>query len=37
MLPIKPFAFDMTDEEIEEFTRESAEILRSGGSDPGGV
>jgi perosamine synthetase len=30
MLPIKPFAFDMTDEEIEEFARESAEILRSG-------
>ena len=30
MLPIKPFAFDITDEEIEEFTRESAKILRSG-------
>jgi perosamine synthetase len=30
MLPIKPFAFDMTDEEIEEFTRLSAEILCSG-------
>jgi perosamine synthetase len=30
MPPIKPFTFDMTDEEIEEFARESAEILRSG-------
>jgi perosamine synthetase len=30
MLPITPFAFDITDEEIEEFTRESAKILRSG-------
>jgi perosamine synthetase len=30
MPPIKPFAFDITDEEIEEFTRESAKILRSG-------
>jgi DegT/DnrJ/EryC1/StrS aminotransferase family len=28
--PIKPFAFDITDEEIEEFTREAAKILRSG-------
>src|SRR5919108_1718312 len=30
MLPIKPFAFDMTDEDIEAFTREAAKILRSG-------
>jgi perosamine synthetase len=30
MPPIKPFAFDITDEEVEEFTRESAKILRSG-------
>ena len=30
MTPIKPFAFDITDEEIQEFTRESAKILRSG-------
>src|SRR2546430_17181270 len=30
MTPIKPFTFDITDEEIEEFTRESAKILRSG-------
>jgi perosamine synthetase len=30
MLPIKPFAFDITDEEIDAFTRESAKILRSG-------
>jgi perosamine synthetase len=30
MLSIKPFAFDITDEEIEEFTCESAKILRSG-------
>ena len=28
--PIKPFFFDMTEEEIEYFTRESAAILRSG-------
>ena len=30
MPPIKPFAFDITDEEIDEFTRASAKILRSG-------
>jgi perosamine synthetase len=30
MLPIKPFAFDITDEEIEEFTCECAKILHSG-------
>jgi perosamine synthetase len=30
MLPIKPFAFDITDEHIDEFTRESTKILRSG-------
>src|SRR5262245_60538616 len=30
MLPIKPFTFDITDEEIEEFTRGTAKILRSG-------
>jgi dTDP-4-amino-4,6-dideoxygalactose transaminase len=30
MPPVKPFAFDISDEEIEEFTRESAKILRSG-------
>lgn len=28
--PVRPFYFDMTAEEIEEFQRESAEILRSG-------
>ncbi len=30
MPPIKPFFFDMTEAEIEEFTRESARVLRSG-------
>jgi dTDP-4-amino-4,6-dideoxygalactose transaminase len=30
MQPIKPFAFDITDEEIDYFTHESAKILRSG-------
>lgn len=30
MLPIRPFTFHISDEEIEEFTRESAKILRSG-------
>src|SRR3972149_1014611 len=30
MKPIRPFYFDMTEEEIEYFTQESAKILRSG-------
>lgn len=30
MRQVKPFAFDITDEEIEYFTQESARILRSG-------
>ena len=30
MIPIKPFYFDMTEEEIHQFTLDSANILRSG-------
>ena len=30
MQPINPFAFDITDEEIDDFKRESEKILRSG-------
>jgi perosamine synthetase len=30
MRPIKPFTFAITDEEIEEFTREAAKILGTG-------